>query len=358
MNSRPPPSSDRPFRVLALDGGGMRGLYTAEILDWLSRFFASEPVVAPDVGRAFDLIVGTSTGGILASALCAGASIKEVVDIYREQGRSIFKHSLPSSPATLGRFAATHLFEPVNDGEGLRTALTSVFGDMTVGEVYARRGIALCLQSTDMSLHFPVVIRSGHIPGDDRDSSTTLVDACMATAAAPILFPPARVTVAGEARVMADGSLWANSPIIPATSEALQLCGDRPIQVVSVGTCPPPMGNFAAREAKWGLFRWGFGFRIVQALMDAQINAAITQFNDLGAHLRVPVSLVRLSGDPQPAEYQRYISFDRADENAIDAISELAQRDADAIYCDAITPGSQNAVLRDIFSNLPEARSA
>lgn len=332
----------------------MRGLYTAEILEGLSRRFSSSPIAAPDVGRGFDLIVGTSTGGILACALAAGESIKKAVDIYRERGKSIFKHSLPTGPATLGKFAATHLFEPVNDGDGLRKALAEVFGTTTIGEVYARRGIAFCLQSTDMSAHLPVVIKSGHIPGDDWNNLTTLVDACMATAAAPILFPPARVTVAGEARVMADGSLWANSPIIPATSEALKLCGDRPIQVVSVGTCPPPTGTFAARDSKWGLFRWKFGFRIVQASMDAQITAAIAQFDELRAHLRVPASLIRLSQEPEPAEYQRYISFDRADENAIDAISELAQRDADQIYSDTMTPGSENTVVREIFSNLPE----
>jgi uncharacterized protein len=348
----------KPFRALALDGGGMRGLYTAEILEALSRRFANGRVAQPDVGRGFDLIVGTSTGGILACALAAGVPIGTIVQIYRDEGNEIFKHSMPASAMSLGRFAATHLFAPINDGAGLRAALTGAFGEKTIGDVYAARGIPFCLQATELSTHAPVVFRSGHLAERGGDDSTTLVDACLASSAAPILFPPARVDVGGEARVMVDGSLWANAPIIQAAIEALALCGDRPIEIVSAGTCPPPVETFAARDAQWGFMRWAFGFRVVEAGMNAQVNAAVYQFDELRMHFRVPATLIRLRQDPQPDEYRRYIGLDRADPNAIDAMEELAQRDADAIFNDASQPGSESAVLGDIFGNLPERSSA
>lgn len=77
----------RPFRVLSLDGGGMRGVYTATYLGELAHAFARKRgVAALDVGRGFDLIVGTSTGGIVACCSCQGtASLSEVVRRTKEK---------------------------------------------------------------------------------------------------------------------------------------------------------------------------------------------------------------------------------------------------------------------------------
>lgn len=337
----------------------MRGFYTAKVLLALARRFSDAPSDAhPDIGRAFDLIVGTSTGGVLTCALAAGIPMQRVADVYREWGAAIFKHPIPLETAKLERFAATHLFGPANDGEALRKALEALFGARTIGEVYSSRGIAFCVQALEMTTHAPIVLKSGHIDGEHRDIATTLVDACMATTAAPIIFPPARITVAGEERVMADGNLWANSPIIPGMIEALRICGDCPIAILSIGTSPSPAGTFIPREAQWGLFRWKFGFGIVEASMDAQAAAAIYQFDQLHPHLRVPASLIRLHQDVPSLELQKYIGVDRADENAIDAMSDLAQRDADVIFEEAMTPGHCSTLLRDIFRNLPQIASA
>jgi uncharacterized protein len=343
------------FRVLALEGGGMRGFYTAKLLQALARRFADAPPGAdPDIGCAFDLIIGTSTGGILTCALAAGISMQRVADVYRQWGAAIFKHPIPLETGRLERFAATHLFSPANDGESLRKALESLFGSRTIGEVYASRRIAFCVQALEMAAHWPVVIKSGHVEIDHRDSATTLVDACMATTACPIVFPPARITIAGEERVMADGNLWAHSPIIPGLIEALKICGDRPIQIVSIGISPPQAGTFIPKESHWGLFRWKFGFGVVEASMDAQSIAAIHEFDRLHPHLRVPASLIRLHQDAPSLEYQRYIGVDRADQNAIDAMSDLAQGDADHILEESMQPGHCSAILADIFRSLPQ----
>jgi patatin-like phospholipase/acyl hydrolase len=74
-----------PFRVLSLDGGGMRGTYTATYLDKIADTFARRRNVgALDIGAGFDLIVGTSTGGIIAAALATGVPLSDIVALYVE----------------------------------------------------------------------------------------------------------------------------------------------------------------------------------------------------------------------------------------------------------------------------------
>lgn len=90
-----------PFRVLALDGGGIRGLYTATLLDLLSEYFApkSEEQGSDKLGKKFNLIAGTSTGGILAMGLAAGIPLRTIISLYIKAGEAIFpqKNHLPSN---------------------------------------------------------------------------------------------------------------------------------------------------------------------------------------------------------------------------------------------------------------------
>ena len=72
----------QPFRVLSLDGGGMRGTYTATYLNRVASAFARRRLVpALDVGKAFDLIAGTSTGAIIACGLALGVPLPQMVDL-------------------------------------------------------------------------------------------------------------------------------------------------------------------------------------------------------------------------------------------------------------------------------------
>ena len=79
------------LRVLSVDGGGMRGLYTSAYLSALGRRYAvTRDEAGLDIGKGFDLIVGTSTGAIIACALAAGISLDRVSALYREHGPEIF----------------------------------------------------------------------------------------------------------------------------------------------------------------------------------------------------------------------------------------------------------------------------
>ncbi|QZO01760.1 patatin-like phospholipase family protein [Chenggangzhangella methanolivorans] len=112
-----------PYRVLSLDGGGMRGIYTAAFLARLTDQFArirGEPAL--DLGRGFDLITGTSTGAIVGCALAIGRPMTEVVGLYREHGPKIFPHRIAGKRSAIYRASQGSRF--VREGDAaLRAAL-------------------------------------------------------------------------------------------------------------------------------------------------------------------------------------------------------------------------------------------
>ena len=93
----------KPYRVLSLDGGGMRGLYTAALLKSLSQQFGKSS--KKDIGKGFHLIVGTSTGGILACGLAAGIPIDEIMEIYSKAGKDIFTNPMPNDSSDLKKLS-------------------------------------------------------------------------------------------------------------------------------------------------------------------------------------------------------------------------------------------------------------
>lgn len=135
-----------PLRVLSLDGGGMRGTYTATYLDRVAATFARRRnVEALDIGAAFDLIVGTSTGGIIAAALATGVSLSEIVTLYAENGSAIFSRPLPAGAIGVVFDIPMRPRALAAGTEALRAALISKLGTKTLGQVYAERGIALAI---------------------------------------------------------------------------------------------------------------------------------------------------------------------------------------------------------------------
>jgi len=94
----------KPFRVLSLDGGGMRGIYTAAFLDRLVIQFArTRGKESLDLGKGFDLITGTSTGAIVGCALAVGRPMGDIVKMYRDHGRQIFPHRIKGTFSAIWR---------------------------------------------------------------------------------------------------------------------------------------------------------------------------------------------------------------------------------------------------------------
>lgn len=345
-----------PYRVLSLDGGGIRGLYTASVLSTLaSRFCGDEG--STDIGKGFDLLVGTSTGGILAAALAAGVPIAEVMSLYKDKGPEIFRNPIPSGMIQKAWWGVRNFRSPANSNEGLHTALASIFKDETVGQVYARRKIGLCVASVSVSTHKAKVFKTGHDPQKTADDSRFLKDICLATSAAPIVLPIAGIpepTIGGATAHYVDGGLWANNPILIALTESLVMSDQgQPIQIVSVGTCPPPGGAaISSKDSQRGIASWGFGLKALDLSMDAQAsgNQFIASF--LASSLRKcgrDVEIIRLEQTAPSSQHAEFLSLDNPSDKACSTLMQLGSQDALEIYGKALRGEPQYKNLSSIF---------
>ena len=271
----------KPFRVLCLDGGGLRGAYQAAYLatfgdrtrDTLKR------AQSLDVGSAFDLIAGTSTGGIVACGLAAGISLGDIQTLYTQAGSNIFPMQWVRPLPVVGLLMKGLGIGLRCGDRALRETLTKAFGDRTVESVYKERGIAFAVPTLDLNRHAAVVFKTQHLKRlNGRDNTRTLVDICMASSAAPILRSMARLKEPGGIGATAtyvDGGLWANNPGLVGMMEAVEILADRgerrPVHLFMLGTLPSQGGEeISARAIHRGALGWGFGLKAISASLNAQ----------------------------------------------------------------------------------------
>jgi uncharacterized protein len=351
------------LRALSLDGGGMRGTYTAHYLSCLADAFATRRGVKRlDIGKAFDLIVGTSTGAIIACALANQVPLTRVIALYTEEGRGIFPMPLPKD-RNLPRISWDVLRRPDKlelGVEALRTALVATFGSATLGQVYAARQIALAIPAVEMEHHQSFVFKTPHLSGSmHRDDDYTLVDVCLATTAAPVyrsLAAIANPNAEDTFRVFADGGLWANNPVLVALVDALEMTnpGDE-IEIFSLGTCPPPAGEFIAKEqVHRGLSEWKFGGDVANLGINVQQFAYDQIAQLLKPHLNRKCSIVRFPGEKVPAALVPYLGLDDTSPQAANALRAQAQRDAE--MANSISNKHDDragSLLRNLFMDMP-----
>ena len=351
----------KPYRVLSLDGGGIRGLFTASVLHGVTQRIArmnGHPENALDVGGAFDLIAGTSTGAILAAGLAAGVPLERIIALYRDKAASIFSDPVPKRKGLLW-WAMRHRKSPANSPEQLREALQGVFGGETVGQVYGRRGVALCVPTVDAVSQRAWVYKTPHDERGGRlhrDDDYSLVDVCMSSAAAPIVFPVHGVAKPRDpnktSNWFVDGGLWANNPVVVAIIEALEFAPpDAPIQVISVSTCPPFRGDsIDSASCKRGLQDWRAGIRVLEVALDAQSGAYDYMAKTLASQLSGRVTYVRLTDPQQSPDEADQLHLDNPD--SVDVLARLSNRAVDLNISEATTGEKRKALLTEIFANL------
>lgn len=356
------PPEQKPFRVLCLDGGGMRGLYTASLLDILSKRFHNSQEV--DVGKAFDLIVGTSTGGLLAMALAHGIPLSKIIDLYRTKGRDIFPLPTPRitkfQPINLIKMGWWSLLRKRAVAAGkaaLKRELETLFGETKFVDLYQQRGIAICIPAVRMQSQKAWIFKTPHNPGKTRDNLYRLVDICLATSAAPMLLPLHAIDKPDSVGydVFADGGLWANNPTLVGVIEAAGMISpDQPIEVVSISTGSPPEGHLIPQDkTNWGAVNWSGGVEIANTAMNAQAYSAHVAANFLQHHIS-NLRVYRLTHTSPSQKQLEHVGMDKASNEAVTVLTDMATTDAMEIHSKAITPnnGQMYATINQIFTSM------
>ena len=249
------------FRILSLDGGGIRGVLTAQML---IRF--EEKIKVP-LSEYFDLVAGTSTGSVLAAANSIGMPSEKIVNMYRTQGKRVFPYTSSWDSKRWPTILKYGPFGPKFSDAGLLEIAQNVFGDKKLADV---KDIKLLIPSYDTRTLKPIIFKSWR----DDFASVPLWEACVCSASAPTFFPPHRLEINGKVYSAIDGGLAANNPTVCALAEALRLGYQlSELQIISVGTGDPTRTVEWEVAQGWGTLQWISNGRLLSLLTESPSDA-------------------------------------------------------------------------------------
>ena len=253
----------RPFRILSLDGGGVRGLVTAT---WLA---ALESATGRPARETFDLVAGSSTGAILAAAVAQGRPAAEIAALYARDAAAIFPPALPRWWDRFLRSFRQGLSAPRYSGKGLDRVLSREFGERTLGELPVRTLVT----SYDTWGREPVVFKSWKA----EHAGQPVWAVCRASCSAPGYFPAQVLKLGDRRRPLIDGGIVANNPSACALAEGWKISkalgrdpADMLLASFGTGEATRPIGLDQARE--WGPLEWAIP--VIGTLFDGASDAA------------------------------------------------------------------------------------
>lgn len=247
-------------RILCIDGGGILGTFPAAFLAGLEQHLPHP------IGSYFDLIAGTSTGGIIAIGLAMGLRASQLLDLYEKQGPQIFGNGrgpvwdFLHDKLRIGRW----LFMNKHDAGPLRAILEDVLSGKRIGDAMTR----LLIPAWNPTARSVYIYKTAHHPRLRNDYKSTAVDAALATAAAPTYF---RHHVTQHAVGLTDGGTWANNPVALAVIEAITLLSwpSESLHVLSLGCL----------EETYSIHKWAgigtLGSKVIKLFMDGQSHGAM-----------------------------------------------------------------------------------
>ena len=318
--------------ILSIDGGGMRGLVAVRVLQALESRLRQRSIHEPFC-RNFDLICGTSTGGIIAAGLTApnpdgtpgkpAMTLENLRALFEDEGANIFHRSLPLRVRRM-IVSGTGLFDETYDARPLEKRLQAWLGWASLHSGLTR----VVLTAYDIENRRPVFMTNCPQSGGERSDDYLFWQAARATSAVPTLFEPALVDNLSrrDQQSLIDGAMFANDPAMAAYVEGRKL-GWRPeeILLLSIGTGTleeQPISH--ERASGWGGLGWvnpANGSPILSILSDGQAKVSAYQADYLlnaGGETR----FVRINGK-LPRESSR---IDDARPGNIRRLNETADR--------------------------------
>ncbi|KCZ52630.1 CBASS cGAMP-activated phospholipase [Hyphomonas pacifica] len=292
------------FQILALSGGGYRGLFGAEFLASCEAEFEAA------CAERFNLIAGTSIGALLAAGLAASVPAKDLADAMRAHGPDIFKRNVLTG-AKQFFLAAPYAAEPI------QVAVRDVLGETLARTPLSAFEPALAITTVNYSTGETAVLRSKGLAGKAA-SNIALEDAILASAAAPTFFPTRKIGVAE----FIDGGLVANAPDMIALLDARRFCNARfdDVYQLSIGTAGRRQGAAVHDKARApGAVSWVARRGLVQTIMAAQEHLALEQVGDL-----LQARFLRIDAEPAQNQVKAIKALDRVSDKATATLQLLA----------------------------------
>lgn len=296
------------FKILSIDGGGIKGLYSAKVLQHLEEKFG----VLSDY---FDMICGTSTGGLIALGLSLKIPAKDLVKFYEEKGPSIFPERRKYFWLKIYDIARQSAFFGKFSDCALKAALEEVFGDRLIGE----SNNLLCIPSYLITEAKPRVFKKDY--GElDCDDKTRYVDVALATSAAPTFFPIADIEIYDNYQFI-DGGVWANNPTLVGYVEAMtNIIGDEygSLDILSVSSLNLTGGKPVGMRRMRSFIGWK------DDLFETAINGQAKFTEHFMKHInkisKVPVNYLRIPSIGIGSKQESFVQLDVASKRAIKLI--------------------------------------
>ena len=251
---------DTTFKILSIDGGGLKGIFPAAILTYLEE----NCLDGKPIGDYFDLITGTSTGGILAIGLGAGLSARSLLELYVNEGHRVF----PPRQRRKGLKLWRRLLRNRYDRAPLDDLLSETLRQKRLRDSRYR----LLIPATEAKHGDPAVYKTPHHPGYFLDGDKPLAEVAAATSAAPTYLEP----VLQDGYVLLDGGIWANNPTMMGLVEALTCftVGRENIVILSLGCGQDGFRISSKQMAGAGQYQWR---EIIYVAMHYQSLNAVNQ---------------------------------------------------------------------------------
>ena len=303
-----------PFQILSLSGGGYLGYYTAGVIAGLEKQ-AGRPLA-----QCFDLMAGTSVGGIIALCLAQEVPAEEIRVAFEEHGTEIFSDRPKSHGIvdTLGEIARS-AFAPSHNARALRSTISDLLGaSLRLGDL--KRPVMI--SSVDLMTGEARLFESR----SRGDKALSAVDVAMATSAVPTFFPMVRI---GKG-LYADGGLFANAPDLQAVHAAqyrLKIPG-RQLRVLSVGTASSHFPLSKSRE-KLGAIDWMTDEHLMRIAMSAQQSSVEAMLGE-----QLEDRYLRIDARQTPAQ-RKVLGLTVATKKATRMLGDLAHQSVRQVRDDA-----------------------
>lgn len=290
-------------KILAIDGGGMKGVYAASFLTEI------EEQCGGNICDYFDMLLGTSTGAIIAAALAVRIPAKKILNLYLEKGKDIFPKE------------RWKLFKGRYDAEPLKNELMQIFGDTEMRDASTR----LLIPTYNLSTDAVQIFKTPHAPDLKFDKERLIYDVLLATTAAPIYFSPHKMT----GGTYMDGGVGANNPSLIGLVEGITRCQweKDEIRILNIGSVAG--GKNTTGQEKMGLKNF---LTVQQCFMNAE-----NQYASNICGLMLGKRYIRIEETVKPGE----VAMDRTDKISLKKLMDLgrisAQKNYDSIRRDMLS---------------------